>query len=96
MAASEWADIDIFVGGLAVGLLIGGLFTFWAIRAFMAGVREGFEKRLREDQDRLSKHGVPGRCDTCCHLAGQRIGAGDGKKCCGCECHEPNRPTVTP
>lgn len=67
---SDWADIDIFVGGLAIGLLIGGLFCYWAIRSFKTGVREGFERRVREEAK------VPHNC-TC----GGYYGNGPGLIC---------------
>lgn len=43
-------QIDVFVAGFAIGLAVGGLFAYWAIRAFMHGFREGIEKRAREQE----------------------------------------------
>ena len=48
---SEWADIDIFVGGLAIGLAIGGLLAWVAIQAFKTGVRQGIDRRAKEDEE---------------------------------------------
>ena len=47
-------DVDPMLFGLlllGLGLLIGGLFCYWAIRAFMTGFREGFERKRREAEE---------------------------------------------
>lgn len=78
---SDWADIDIFVGGLAIGLLIGGLFCYWAIRAFKAGVIHGLERRLREAADQHD-----GKCRDCgAYMTYGRVGDPGG----WCDDHGP-------
>ena len=81
---SEWADIDIFVGGLAIGCLIGALFAYWAIRAFKSGVSHGIERRMREERK------VPRDC-TC----GGYYGNGPGLICMPW-CDSQKRPTPPP
>ncbi len=56
---SEWSQIDVFVAGLSIGLLVSGLFGYWAIRAYIAGVREGFQNRMRLERFRERPAGPP-------------------------------------
>ena len=47
-------DVDPMLFGILlalIGLLTGGLFCYWAIRAFMTGFREGFKRKLREAEE---------------------------------------------